>query len=89
MDAADIMGYITTARFGSGAWESNATAFVNNWQNQVIRYERISEEQFSDKTKRVLLENAVSDVMELRQVKNNADMELVRTASPLTYIVTW
>ena len=85
MESADILAYVTSARFGSGDWNSTATSFVNNWQNQVIRYERISGERFSDKTKRVLLENAVSDVMELRQVKNNADMETVRTGIPLTY----
>lgn len=85
MDAAEIMGYITTARFGSGVWQTNAQGFVDNWQNQVRLYERIADEPFSDKTKRILLENAVAGVSELRQVKNNADLETVRTGKQLTY----
>jgi hypothetical protein len=32
-----------------------------------------------------MLENAVHPISELRQVKNNADLQQTRTGSPLTY----
>jgi len=85
MDSSIILSYITTARFGDGTWRSTAESFVIHWQNQVRLYERISGDTFPDKQKRVLLENAVHGVTELRQVKNNADLDTTKTGKALTY----
>jgi hypothetical protein len=89
MDASELMGYLATARFGTGAWQQNAQAFVDNWLDKVRLYERIADEPFSDKMKKIMLENAVSGVSELRQVKNNADLDTVRTGKPLTFDQYW
>jgi hypothetical protein len=42
-------------------------------------------DHFSDGQKRTMLENAVAPITELRQVKNNADLEKTRTGSALTF----
>jgi hypothetical protein len=61
--------------------------FITHWTNQVRLYERqvSPSDHFSDGPKRIMLENAVHPISELRQVKNNANLQQTRTGSPLTY----
>jgi hypothetical protein len=72
---------------GSGEWNDSTEGFKTHWTNQVGLYERqvpISD-PFSDGQKLIMLENAVSPISVLRQVKNNADLEQTKTGQYLTY----
>ena len=75
-------------RLGTGhQWKGTAEGFITHWQEQVRQYERQVplSDHFSDGQKRTMLENAVRDVDELRQVKVNADLERTMTGKVLTY----
>jgi hypothetical protein len=58
--------------------------FITHWTYQVRLYERqvSPSDLFSDCQKRIMLENAVSDLL---HVKNHADLQQTRTGSPFTY----
>ena len=87
MSAAALLSYITSERLGNGQWKGTTEGFITHWQEQVRQYERQVEpsDYFSDGQKRTMLENAVRDVDELRQVKVNADLERTMTGKVLTY----
>lgn len=87
IESAAILSYITSIRLGCGDWKGSTEAFIIHWQNQVRLYERQvpSSDHFSDGQKRIMLENAVAPIQELRQVKSNADLEKTKTGRALTY----
>ena len=87
LDSSNILSYITSARLGNGEWKGTTAAFIIHWQNQVRLYERQIDatDHFSDTQKKVMLENCVQPIPELRQVKTNADIERAKTGTALTY----
>ena len=87
IESSTILSYITSVRLGNGEWQGSTEAFVLHWQNQVRLYERQvpPSDHFSDGQKRTMLENAVAVIDELRQVKNNADLEKTKSGRTLTY----
>ena len=85
IEAAEMLGYLSTARFGSSIWPTDSLAFVSNWRDKLRQYERVMGTLFNDMGKRVLLENAVSEVSELRHVKTRAGFDAVQNGKPLTY----
>ena len=87
IESSTILSYITSARLGNGEWNGTTEGFITHWNNQVRLYERQVPltDHFSDGQKRTMLENAVAPIAELRQVKNNADLEKTKTGRRLTY----
>ena len=87
MESSTLLSYITSVRLGNGEWKGTTEAFILNWINQVRLYERQvpDSDHFSDGQKRVMLENAVHGLSELRQVKNNADLEKTKTGQTLRF----
>jgi hypothetical protein len=87
IESSTILSYITSVRLGTGEWQGTTESFILHWQNQVRLYERQVplSDHFSDGQKQTMLENAVAPIEELRQVKNNADMENTKTGEVLTY----
>ena len=87
IDSSSILSYITSVRLGSGVWKGTTEAFIIHWENQVRLYERQMPmtDHFSDGQKRTMLENAVAPIDELRQIKNNADLEKTKTGRTLTF----
>jgi hypothetical protein len=87
IESSTILSYITSVRLGSGEWSGSTESFITHWNNQVRLYERqvSTGDHFSDGQKRVMLENAVAPIAELRQVKNNADLEKTKSGKSLTY----
>ena len=87
IDSASILSYITSVRLGNGMWKGTTEAFVIHWENQVRLYERqvSPTDHFSDGIKRTMLENAIHPIDELRQIKNNADLEKTKTGRTLTF----
>ena len=84
IDSSEILAYITSARFGNREWKGS---IFLHWQDHVRQYERQVPitDHFSDGQKRVMLETAVKNISELRQVKNTADMEKAKTGVALSY----
>jgi hypothetical protein len=87
IESSNILSYITSARFGNGEWNGTIEGFITHWSNQVRLYERQVplHDHFSDGQKRIMLENAVAPLTELRQVKINADLEKTKNGKNLTY----
>jgi hypothetical protein len=87
LESSTILSYITSVRLGNGEWTGTTEGFIIHWTNQVCLYERQvpSSDHFSDGQKRIMLENAVHPVTELRQVKNTADLEKTKTGKSLSY----
>jgi Reverse transcriptase (RNA-dependent DNA polymerase) len=87
IESSTILSYITSARLGNGEWQGTTEAFILHWQNQVRMYERLipSSAHFSGDQKRIMLENSVAPVEELRQVKINADYDKAKTGDALGY----
>jgi hypothetical protein len=87
MESSVILLYITSSRLGEGTWNGTTKSFTINWQNQVRLYEKHvpPSDSFSDGQKRIMLQNAVNGIMELRQVKNTADQMGTTSGSMLTY----
>jgi len=75
-ESSTILSYITSVRLGNGEWNGSTEGFITHWTNQVRLYEcQVPKtDHFSDGQKRIMHENAVHPIAELRQVKNNADL---------------
>jgi hypothetical protein len=87
MESSTILSYITSTKLGDGTWNGTTEAFIINWQNQVRLYEKHvpPSDHFSDGQKRIMLQNSVNGIDELRQVKNTADHMGATTGSTLSY----
>jgi hypothetical protein len=71
-EAADLLTYITSSKFGDGTWKGKAHGFILNWQDKVRQYESIlpAKDHFTNIIKCNLLENAIGQVHKLRAVKS-------------------
>jgi hypothetical protein len=87
IESSTILSYITSVRLWSGEWNGSTEGFITHWTNQVRLYERQVPicDHVSDGQKQIMLENAVTPISELRQVKNNSDLEQTKTGQSLTY----
>lgn len=87
IDSSSILSYITSCKLGNGEWSGSTEAFIINWQNQVRLYEQQvpSSDYFSNLQKKIMLQNAVHGVEELRQVKNTADLLKVNSGRELSF----
>ena len=87
IESSTILSYVTSVRLGKGEWKGTTEAFIIHWMNQVRLYERQvpKSDHFSDGQKRVMLENAVQHLSELRQVKMNIDLEKTKTGQDIKF----
>jgi Reverse transcriptase (RNA-dependent DNA polymerase) len=87
MESSVLLSYITSARLGDGTWNGTTESFIINWQNQVRLYEKHvpPDDYFSDGQKRIMLQNAVNSIDELRQVKITADHMSSTIGKPMAY----
>jgi hypothetical protein len=87
MESSAILSYITSTKLGDSTWNGTTEAFIINWQNQVRLYEKHvpPSDHFSAGQKRIMLQNAVNGIDELRQVKNTADHMGATTGKTLSY----
>jgi hypothetical protein len=87
IESSTILSYVTSTRLGPGEWSGSTEGFITHWLNQVRLYESQvpASDHFSDGQKGFMLEKAVSNISELRQVKNNADIEQTRSGSTLAF----
>jgi hypothetical protein len=87
LSSVNILGYITSAKIGDGAWHGTAESFILNWQEQVCLNERLTPTSghFSDEQKLTMIQTVVHPLQELRQVKATAALLKVHTQKDLDY----
>ena len=87
LDTSKILAYITSARLGDGSWTGKLETFILQWQDKLRQYDKLVKdtERFPASIKRVMLENAVHPIAELRAVKNQADQLKTTSGTALTY----
>jgi hypothetical protein len=86
ISSSTTLGYLTTAKYGS-SWTGTAEGFILHWKNHLRIYNDTvpTGEQLPQQLCLSLLENAVHDVPELRQVKITATLDLAKGGSPISY----
>jgi hypothetical protein len=88
MSSRDLLTYITSSRPGDQTWKGGTHAYILNWQDQLRKYQDLIpvNDHFSADLKRAMLENAVSQVPELRAIKNQANHANTQSGQHLTYL---
>jgi hypothetical protein len=88
MSSRDLLTYITLSRLGDGTWKGGTHEYILNWQDQLRKYQDLIpvNDHFSADLKRAMLENAVSQVPELRPIKTQADHAKTQSGQHLTYL---
>jgi hypothetical protein len=73
-EAADLLTYITSSKFGDGTWKGKSHGFILHWQDKAQQYESTLpvKDHLTATIKRNLLENAAGQVHELCEVKAQA-----------------
>jgi hypothetical protein len=87
LDTSNLLSYITAAKLADGNWKGTAHSFILQWQDKVRLYEKQvpTDEHFSGRMKRIMLENAVQPLEELRAIKIQADQHKTQSGVDLTY----
>jgi hypothetical protein len=72
LDSTELLQYVTSAKLGDGKWKTHT--FILNWQDQIRKYHDLvaTSDKFPDAIQRIMLENAVHQIPDLRAVKNQA-----------------
>ena len=87
LESGDLLSYITQTRLGDGSWKNGTHKFILHWEEQVRQYEKLVPvtDHFSESIKLQMLQNAVYNIPDLRQVKVQADQLATQTGRRLTY----
>ncbi|KAG7341092.1 hypothetical protein IV203_023043 [Nitzschia inconspicua] len=88
LNAADHLAYITNAKLGNGQWRGTAESFILNWQDRLRKHTDTLKDKSAalhDTTKLALLQNAVSLIPQLNDVKLRADQYNSATQQATTY----
>jgi hypothetical protein len=87
ISSSTILAWLTSAKYDS-MWKGTAKGFISYWMNKIRKYDTFTyneEDHFSDTQKLQMLQNAVVDAPELRQVRMNAELEVAKGGSHLNY----
>ena len=85
--SSGLLSYVTSTKYNSD-WRGTATSFILHWNSQVDQINTLTPEEsdkISGNMRKQLMENAVSLVPELRQVKTTADIDAARGGKLLTW----
>jgi hypothetical protein len=87
LNSSEILQYLTSAKLGDGQWRGTTHAFILNWQDQVRKYHDLvaSTDKFPASIQRIMLENAVTSIPDLRTVKNQAAQIQTSTGKTIKY----
>ena len=87
VESSTILTYITTAEFGTGAWNGSSESFILHWQNQVSEYAKLvnTADIFSKTIKRSMLENDIDGLAELRNFKTTTAQIQVTNGTVISY----
>ncbi len=85
----DMREYSTmsTKYSSDGKWNGTLVAFIHHWQEQVRKYENLvpSKDHFSDGLKKNMLQNAVSDIEELHNIRGTSNQLRGYLGTQITY----
>jgi hypothetical protein len=87
--AGDILSHITSCKLGEGGtWRGSTAGFILHWKDQVRLYDSQVgiAKRHSNEQKKVLLQNAVHPVKDLRAVKTTSDQFKTQMGQDLTYV---
>ena len=87
IESGTLLRYITSAKINDGKWKGTTEGFILHWQDQLRIYHNQvdAKEHFPSTMKHTILQNAVHPIEELRQVKNNCDLERAKTGRTMDY----
>ena len=86
IQASSLLSHITNVTLGDGTWKGTTHAFILHWQDQVRKYHDMNPKNLiSSDLQCTMLQNAVHPIMELRQVKLNAQQLKTFTGKDLSY----
>ena len=85
LDSSSLLACITAARIDE--WKGSSESFMLNWQEKVRQYELLvkPEDKFSSAIKLTMLQNTISPVEHLKQVKDTAQQLKVSLGQDLQY----
>ena len=87
LNSSTLLQYITSAKLGDGSWKSSSAKFILHWEEQVRQYETLipKKDHLQETVRLQMLQNAVHPILELRQVKLQADQLLTQMGTPISY----
>jgi hypothetical protein len=87
LNSSTLLAYITSAKLGDGAWKSNSTKFILHWEEQVRQYATLvpKSDHFPESIRLQMLQNAVHPILELRQIKIQADQLHTQMGKQIKY----
>ena len=87
IDTADLLSYITSVKLHDSKWRGTAHSFILHWCDRVRAYEDMisTSDHFSDHVKMTMLQNTVTGVSELHQVKVQSSHDVAHGGQPLTF----
>jgi hypothetical protein len=87
LDSTELLQYVTSAKLGDGKWKGTTHTFILNWQDQIRKYHDLvaTSDKFPDAIQRIMLENAVHQIPDLRAVKNQAAQIQTSTGNTISY----
>ena len=87
ISSGTLLKYLTSAKIDDGQWKGTTTGFIIHWKETVRKYHSkvTNNEQFSDSQQKVMLQNAVHNIPELRQVKITAELQTALNGATLTF----
>ena len=87
IDTADLLSYITTTKLHDSKWCGTAHSFILHWCDKVRTYEDLVDtpDHFTGNLKMTMLQNAVSGISELHQVKVQSSHDVAHGSPPLSF----
>ena len=88
LDTDELLTYVTSTKLSKGQWRGTHHAFILHWCDQLRKYEDMIDpaDHFTDNVKMTMLQNAVSGVSALHQVKTQAAHDVAHGKKPLNYV---
>ena len=79
---------MTSTKLSKGQWRGTHHAFILHWCDQLRKYEDMIDpaDHFTDNVKMTMLQNVVSGVSALHQVKTQAAHDVAHGNKPLNYV---
>jgi hypothetical protein len=87
LESTKVYEYLANTRLGDGTWKGTYHAFILHYTDQFLKYDNMqtTAELIPPKTKRRLLENAVSQIPQLATIKDTANITHANSGKLLDY----
>ena len=88
LNSTNLLKYITSVKLGDGSWKGNTESFLLHWMDQVRLYNSMVDTtcELNEPILKVLMENVVHPIDELRHVKSQENQMKVQSGKDLTYV---